>query len=30
LHPYDVPCIDRFDEADDLPAFAAWRADAVE
>jgi periplasmic divalent cation tolerance protein len=30
LHPYDVPCIERFDEADALPAFAAWRTDAVE
>lgn len=30
VHPYDVPCIERFDEADDLPAFAEWRADAVD
>ncbi len=29
LHPYDVPCIERFDESDELPAFAAWRADAT-
>jgi periplasmic divalent cation tolerance protein len=29
-HPYDVPCIERFDEADELPAFADWRADAVD
>lgn len=29
-HPYDVPCVERFDEADDLDAFAAWRAAAVE
>ncbi len=29
LHPYEVPCIERFEE-DGLPeAFAAWRADAV-
>ncbi|SFG17922.1 divalent cation tolerance protein [Halopelagius inordinatus] len=24
LHPYDVPCIERFDDADALPAFASW------
>ncbi|WP_363463875.1 divalent-cation tolerance protein CutA [Halogeometricum borinquense] len=24
LHPYDVPCIERFDEDDVLPAYAAW------
>jgi periplasmic divalent cation tolerance protein len=24
-HPYDVPCIERFDESAVLPAFAAWR-----
>jgi periplasmic divalent cation tolerance protein len=29
LHPHDVPCIERFDEADVLPAFAEWRAAAV-
>ena len=29
LHPYDVPCIERFDESDDLDSFAAWRRDAV-
>jgi periplasmic divalent cation tolerance protein len=29
LHPYDVPCIERFDERDELPAFAEWRASAV-
>ncbi|MFC6720593.1 divalent-cation tolerance protein CutA [Halobacteriaceae archaeon SHR40] len=29
LHPYDVPCIERFDEDDILPAFADWRADAT-
>jgi periplasmic divalent cation tolerance protein len=23
-HPYDVPCIERFDETDALPAFADW------
>ena len=30
LHPYDVPCIERLDESDELPAFARWRADAVD
>ncbi|SDC58020.1 divalent-cation tolerance protein CutA [Natrinema hispanicum] len=30
LHPYDVPCIERFDECDVLESFAAWRADSVE
>jgi periplasmic divalent cation tolerance protein len=29
LHPYDVPCIERFEESDVLPSFAQWRADAV-
>nr|WP_197428466.1 hypothetical protein [Halapricum sp. CBA1109] len=29
LHPYEVPCIERFDEAA-LDAFADWRANAVE
>ena len=29
LHPYDVPCIERLDESDELPAFAQWRADVV-
>jgi periplasmic divalent cation tolerance protein len=29
LHPYDVPCIERFGEDDVLDAFAAWREDAV-
>lgn len=29
LHPYDVPCIERFEEDDVLPAFAEWRSDAV-
>jgi periplasmic divalent cation tolerance protein len=23
-HPYDVPCIERFDEGDVLPAFGDW------
>ena len=30
LHPYDVPCVERFDESDELPAFAAWRAEATD
>lgn len=29
LHPYDVPCIERFDEDDVFEPFATWRADAV-
>lgn len=29
VHPYDVPCVERFDEADELEAFADWRDDAV-
>ncbi|MBZ6493750.1 divalent-cation tolerance protein CutA [Natrinema longum] len=29
-HPYDVPCLERFDESDVLEPFAAWRADVVE
>lgn len=29
LHPYDVPCIERFEESDVLDAFAEWRDDAV-
>ena len=29
LHPYDVPCVERFDETDELPAFADWRAGAT-
>ncbi|MFU8868857.1 divalent-cation tolerance protein CutA [Natronococcus sp.] len=30
LHPYDVPCIERFDEVHVLESFAEWRADSVE
>lgn len=30
VHPYDVPCIERFDESAVLPAFAEWRAESVE
>ena len=29
IHPYDVPCIERFDETGMLDAFAAWRDDSV-
>lgn len=29
LHPHEVPCIERFDEADVHPPFAAWCAEAV-
>jgi periplasmic divalent cation tolerance protein len=28
-HPHDVPCIERFEEADVLPAFATWREEAT-
>jgi len=30
LHPYDVPCIEQFDEEWELPDFAQWRARAVD
>jgi periplasmic divalent cation tolerance protein len=30
IHPYDVPCIERFEETDVLDSFAAWRDDAVD
>ncbi len=30
LHPYDVPCIERFDETAELAAFAEWRDGAVD
>ncbi|WP_439026392.1 divalent-cation tolerance protein CutA [Haloarchaeobius sp. DT45] len=30
LHPYDVPCVERFDEAEVLPSFGAWREEAVD
>jgi periplasmic divalent cation tolerance protein len=30
LHPYEVPCIERFEEEDVLPAFAEWRENSVE
>lgn len=28
-HPYDVPCIERFDEEDVLPAFSEWITDST-
>lgn len=30
VHPYEVPCIERFEETDVLRSFAEWRAEAVE
>ncbi|MEF8872976.1 MAG: divalent-cation tolerance protein CutA [Haloarculaceae archaeon] len=30
LHPYDVPCIEQFEEDQILPPFADWRADSVD
>ncbi|QLG50821.1 divalent-cation tolerance protein CutA [Natrinema halophilum] len=30
IHPYDVPCLERFDERDVLESFAEWRAESVE
>jgi len=29
-HPYDVPCIERFEEDGVLAAFGTWRAESVE
>lgn len=29
LHPYEVPCIERFDESESLGSFAQWRAESV-
>lgn len=28
-HPYDVPCVERFEERDVLDAFADWRTASV-
>lgn len=30
IHPYDVPCIERFEESRVAGPFAEWRRDAVE
>ncbi|WP_336359385.1 divalent-cation tolerance protein CutA [Haladaptatus sp. ZSTT2] len=30
LHPYDVPCIERFDETSILDVYAEWRDDAID
>jgi periplasmic divalent cation tolerance protein len=30
LHPYDVPCIERFEETDALDAFGEWLHKSVE
>ncbi|WP_425491752.1 divalent-cation tolerance protein CutA [Halohasta salina] len=30
LHPYDVPCIERFDETDLLARFGAWIDESVD
>jgi len=29
VHPYDVPCIEVFEETSALPAFTEWRAESV-
>lgn len=29
IHPYDVPCIERFEETDVLDSFAEWREASV-
>jgi periplasmic divalent cation tolerance protein len=29
LHPFDVPCIERFEESDMLDSFADWRDEEV-
>lgn len=29
VHPYDVPCIERFEERDVLTEFADWRAEVT-
>ena len=30
IHPYDVPCVERFDEDHVVDSFRQWRADAVD
>jgi periplasmic divalent cation tolerance protein len=29
LHPYEVPCVERFSEADVFAPFAEWRGESV-
>jgi periplasmic divalent cation tolerance protein len=29
LHPYDVPCVERFEESDALASFVEWRDEEV-
>lgn len=29
LHPYEVPCLERFDETDVLGPFESWRRESV-
>ncbi len=30
LHPYDVPCVERFDETGMLDSFRTWRDESVD
>ncbi len=30
VHPYEVPCIERFDESESLDSFAEWLTDTVQ
>ncbi|MFD1641695.1 divalent-cation tolerance protein CutA [Halohasta litorea] len=30
LHPYDVPCLERFDEAEMADSFGAWIAESID
>jgi len=30
LHPYDVPCVERFDETAVLDSFGNWRAESID
>lgn len=30
LHPYDVPCVERFDESTRLAAFSDWLGESVD
>ncbi|AFZ74074.1 divalent-cation tolerance protein CutA [Natronobacterium gregoryi] len=29
IHPYDVPCLERFDESHVLESFVEWRAESI-